>query len=367
MCLGDHKDWKMMAILETGALMENQFEDNTSHFLSILIFKLCLNCLIVLATHCSLRKSFIGYFCLSLFFADFLLFCSAGSIWLLKNPGDTPGSLCFVLSHFSTVYSLLPVPVLILGFLDHFVNLSSSAYPVPSKRAALYCTEMMLVWAFAVFYTIQNNDSKVHEATLSNNKLALLCPIHGSQTSTFFCLALILLIVWVGVTSWQLLPTLCKAISNMDLEEDPQPTVLQSDLPFFHKSPPEQQRSLAVSSLALAQGTRKQLLLSITLGFSINWITFLLVNSISLLLDLAIPSYMSFNLLWLLCVNSFFIAIIYWYKSDHLGTTHSFPDDICRWSFYKHVSREIFPASQSSPPHGIYSVYGQEQKEGLLV
>lgn len=58
------------------------------------------------------------------------------------------------------------------------------------------------------------------------------------------------------------------------------------------------------------------LYVSLTFGFSKTCASYLVMCIACELLGLAVPAYISINLLWLECANSVLVGLVFWLKSD---------------------------------------------------
>ncbi|MGH0173590.1 UNVERIFIED_CONTAM: hypothetical protein FKN15_066011 [Acipenser sinensis] len=221
-------------------------------------------------------------------------------------------SLCTILSYFSSAYTKLPLPIVILGGIDHFMNLSRTGFPVSRSRVFLYSVEVLMVWAFAIFDSMHTIIIEIQRIDLPNNQSSFLCPIYSSHTVNLFCVGLFVVTCCLVALCWKqllLFQRICQA------KEEGIESLLNQ----------QQQQPHSESMM---------LLLSINMDFLVNWGVFLVGSTITIFYKLAVPSSMSINLLWLLCANSFLISLVYWTQADRVGPLNDFPDDICKWNFY---------------------------------
>ncbi|XP_015192549.2 probable G-protein coupled receptor 160 [Lepisosteus oculatus] len=365
----------MMAILKTKWHKEDSvLEDNTLQFVAVLLFKVALNALVTMSSFKSMRKSFMGFFCMSLFIADVALLCGLATVWLIGDFVDTPQSLCYILAHASTAYRQLPLPVLLLGTLDYARSLRSHPYPMSWRRAILYIAEMLLVWALAMCYAYRHTNATVLVGTFRQGQNALFCPVLDSKVIIYFCIGTTLGSCGITLYFWRQLPRVFRTFYSLDLFKEAPEDQLHSDLAFSYRKLSQEEEELVEDGKNHAQSVAEQkemqgppLLLSITFVFTINWIAFLMINIICTLLDFAIPSYMNVNLLWMLCANSFLIGVVSWVKRRHLGTLSNPPDDICNWSAFWRISREMDHSLQDNGSQGIHTMSERIDKNLLLV
>jgi len=88
------------------------------------------------------------------------------------------------------------------------------------------------------------------------------------------------------------------------------------------------------------QESSPRLFVSLTLGFAVNWVPYLLMCLTCYLVGFMVPSYASVNLLWMACANSALVGIAFWFRSDRIGPYSKLPDDTCIWNSYWHLSKE---------------------------
>ncbi|MGH0131218.1 UNVERIFIED_CONTAM: hypothetical protein FKN15_001970 [Acipenser sinensis] len=300
-----------MVILKSTGELQSTVHDNTSVFLYLFLFKAGLNCLVMTISHRSMRRSLMGFFGISLFLADLMFLCLLAAIKFRSSLFD---SLCSILSYFSSAYTKLPLPIVILGGIDHFVNLSRSGFPVSRSRVFLYSVEVLMVWAFAIFDSMHTIIIEIQRIDLPNNQSSFLCPIYSSHTVNLFCVWLFVVTCCLVALCWKqllLFQRICKA------KEEGIESLLNQQ---------QQQQQPHSESMML--------LLSINMDFLVNWGVFLAGSTITIFYKLAVPSSMNINFLWLLCANSFLIGLVYWTQADRVGPLNDFPDDICKWNFY---------------------------------
>uniref|UniRef100_A0A8C1ZCK5 Si:dkeyp-100a1.6 n=1 Tax=Cyprinus carpio TaxID=7962 RepID=A0A8C1ZCK5_CYPCA len=320
----------MMAIIWSPGVNENFPHDETLHYLLILCSKVALNTFVLSFWRHSIFKSLLGLCSVSMYVADVLLVSAVTGAWLFKEHLPTTTSMCFILAHGSAVYALLPLPILIAGALDYtsypHLDVSSSS----RRRSACYCTVVVLLWAFACCYTYNYTDTQPMEIYKDNARL-LVCRVHGSTVVFQFSMqisisvGLILLFYFKTTIGWIRKANKLKNTA-FALEKDqllPYNQVGEGGNSETQSSPP--------------------LFVSLTLGFALNWIPYLLMCLVCAFLGFLVPAYASVNLLWMACANSVLVGIAFWFRSARTGPLRKFPDDTCLWNIYWHLGKGTTP------------------------
>ncbi|MGH0118313.1 UNVERIFIED_CONTAM: hypothetical protein FKN15_048549 [Acipenser sinensis] len=354
-----------MVILKSTGELQSTVHDNTSTFLYLFLFKVGLNCLVMTISQRSMRRSLMGFFGISLFLADLMFLCFLAAMKFRSSLFD---SLCSVLSYFSSAYTKLPLPIVILGGIDHFVNLSRSGFPVSRSRVFLYSVEVLMVWALAIFYSMHTIVIEIQKMDLPNNQRAFICPIYSSNTVNLFCVSVLVFTCCLVALCWKQLLLFQRIFQAKDQDKKSRAEPLQSDLPFRYCKLSDQEEDMEALLNQQQQPHSKimMLLLSINMDFLVNWGVFLVGSTIIIFCNRAVPSYMSINLMWLLCVNSFLIGLVYWTQADRVGPPNDFPDDVCKWNFYWLINRQA-STLQEKASHSIYTLYDKMHKNPSLV
>ncbi|XP_052459528.1 probable G-protein coupled receptor 160 [Carassius gibelio] len=336
--LNQHSSETMMAVIWTPGMNENNPHDETLQYLLILCSKVTLNTIVLTFWRHSILKSLLGICSVSMYVADMLLLSAVTSVWLVKENLPTSTSMCFILAHGSTVYALLPLPILIAGAFDYGsypyqeVNLSSQ------RRAVSYCIVVVLMWTLACGYTYNYTDTQPMEIYKDNVRL-LVCRVHGSSVAFQFSMqvsiavALILLLYFKKMIGWirranklaakdqNFLNSQDGGCGNSEVEENSTP-----------------------------------LFVSLTLGFASNWMPYLLMCLACALMGFVVPAYASVNLLWMACANSVLVGIAFWFRSDGSGPLGKFPDDTCLWKNYWHLSKGTSPTVDAKLTKRLYII-----------
>ncbi|XP_067268607.1 probable G-protein coupled receptor 160 [Pseudorasbora parva] len=318
----------MMAVIWSQGKNENFPYDETLQYLLILCTKVALNTLVVSFWRHSILKSLMGLCSVSIYVADVLLVCVVSSAWLLKEHLPTSTSMCFILAHGSAVYTLLPLLILIAGAFDYASYPNLDITRSSRSRVVSYLLLVVLMWASAFVFTYHYTDTQPIE--FDKGKLRMLvCRVHGSTVVFQFSMqisivvGLILLLNFKKLIGWIRRANKLAELRNTAF--DPDPDFSYSQFGECGKSE--------------IQESSPPLFVSLTLGFALNWMPYLLMCLTCTLLGFLVPAYVSVNLLWMACANSVLVGIAYWFKSDRIGPYSKFPDDTCFWNIYWDLSK----------------------------
>ncbi|XP_048879896.1 uncharacterized protein LOC125748106 [Brienomyrus brachyistius] len=334
MCEANTSGWKMTVFGVLGADGVSR-QGNTLQFILILLLKVFLNLLVAVSCFSSLRRSLMGYMAHSVILADGLLLSVVTIPWLLGEHVDTAQCMCFVLAHASTIYSVLPLPVLLLGTLEHVSHLLLGAPLTDTRRGLAYSMLVLLLWALACLYS-----SSVTNTVVWHIHPYQLCMIHESSVVTYFSIGLCLLTLCVLITFRQ---EATVWIRESHKYTDSCPTLKHSDLTFTYKKVQDlhiEGVSPAFSWTGQDRMNGSAFLLSLVFGFATSWGPFLFITTAFWLLDFNAPSYISFNLLWLMCANSLVVGVIFASCGKASGLSVLTLDEICDWEMCRALVRQ---------------------------
>ncbi|XP_043103472.1 probable G-protein coupled receptor 160 [Puntigrus tetrazona] len=316
----------MMAIVWSSGVNENFPQDETLQYLLILCSKVALNTFVLSFWRHSILKSLLGLCSVSMYVADMLLVSAVTGAWLFKELLSTSTSMCFILAHGSAVYALLPLPILIAGALDYIsyphLDVRSSSW----RRLVCYCTLVVLLWASACCYTYIYTDTQPIEIHKDYERV-LVCRVHGSTVVFQFSLqisiavGLILLFYSKKTVGW-----IRRATAFAQEKDQHCPYNQEGEGGSFE-----------------IQESSPPLFVSLTLGFALNWIPYLLMCLLCSFLGFMVPAYASVNLLWMACANSVLVGIAFWFRGASTGPLRKFPDDTCSWNIYWQMSKRTTP------------------------
>ncbi|XP_051526133.1 probable G-protein coupled receptor 160 isoform X2 [Myxocyprinus asiaticus] len=335
----------MMAILWSPEPNKTSVHNESLQYLLILCCKVALNTLILSFWMRSIHKSFLGLCSISVYVADALLVGAITCACFLREHLPTSTSMCFILAHGSAIYALLPLPILIAGAFDyatypHLVTEHSS-----QRRTVIYCITVAVIWASVCVYSYHHTNTRPTEIYKDKEVRVLVCHVQGSNVVFHFSaevsivVGLILLLYSNKLIGWT------RRANEMEQR--------------YSAFDPEKQQYLPDSLVGEdgnweIQESSPPLFASLTLGFAVNWMPYLFMCVACDLLGCVVPAYASVNLLWMACANSLLVGIAFWHMSDKTGHFSKFPDDICLWSIYWHLSKGTSPTVAAKLSKGLH-------------
>lgn len=353
-----------MAVLE-------QWEDSGLHtnnnekYFWLLLFKLGLDAAVFYACCPKQYTFFLNVSSLSIVVADFLLTFFMGAVWLLGTEGSF-ASACLLLGKASAAYGVLPLPMVGLGLIDYCFHdtflINHTALSKLLKNVIL----TMLVWTTALIYSLgffHSEPTRLSYRYMTAIKV-LVCKVEESTAITVIILGLF------TVTFFMMLP-FCSRIPQWVKEADKiyeareEQAKTTSDLFFTSTWTHAPETNGKEEQLPEKQvWTRPPLWSSLLLGFLIFWMPYLVVTVSCLLCGFAVPAYISVNLLWLECTNSFLVGLIFWLKSNIRGPYIHLPENVCSWQIYWQLSKGT---AQSEAPIAVLNPTHVNKKALLYV
>lgn len=301
--------------------------DNTGKYLQLMLLKLLLDAsAFYLCSH--KLYTYISTACsLSIVAADVVLTCSLAAVWF----AGSPAALCFLLSIASATYGALPLPVVILAFLDYYLLNSCPCSHSPSCRPLTNAVLVSLGWLLAFVYSHSCVNTQAMELNHLQTK-ARICEIQESVPIFLFDATLFTALFCMTMPFLPCVPQWVKEANRLSQVREEHKRH-SSDLFIWtycekQKEPPLLRRHFECPPLWL----------SLALGFGTFWIPYLTISAACLLLNVAVPSYITVNVLWLECVNSFLMGFVFWTKSNKEGPYSQLPDNVCSWNVYWHLS-----------------------------
>lgn len=329
---------KMMAVLEQWEASGLHTNNNEKYFW-LLLFKLGLDAAVFYACCPKQYTFFLNVSSLSIVVADFLLTFFMGAVWFLGIEGSF-ASACLLLGKASATYEVLPLPMVGLGLIDYCFHdnllINNTALSKLLKNVIL----TMLVWMTALTYSFGFFHSEPIQLSYVTEVKVLVCKVEESTAITVIVLGLF------TVTFFMMLP-FCSRIPQWVKEADKiyEARELQekttSDL-FFTSNWTHGSETNGKEEEQLPEKKfwmRPPLWSSLLLGFLIFWMPYLVVTISCLLCGFAVPAYISVNLLWLECTNSFLVGLIFWVKSNIRGPYIYLPENVCSWQIYWQLSK----------------------------
>lgn len=333
--LAHFSPWSMMAVLQEKN--EVGTRDTTPQYVLLLLSKVALNTLVLSFWLRSIPKTILGICSISIYLADLLLICSISWAWMFQPDHGTHEAVCFSLSHSSTVYSMLPLPVLLAGALDCVIQQHVGFGQRSLRRTAVHSAVMLLMWTLACFYSFCYTNTELMTIQYKEGVRALVCSVQGSVAVSHFSLNLFIAVSFVLLFHFRKLPRWIRLANK--LAKYRTGSLSMSDRASSRTLEKLESGGIEETHIFMQQD-RPPLVVSLVLCFVLNWTPYLLMSIICDLLGFAVPAYASVNLLWSACANSFLVGMAFWYRSKKHGPFCALPDDICPWSFYWCLSLE---------------------------
>lgn len=321
----------MLAIIEEWEVESDCQTDNTEKYVMLMLFKLGLDAGAFYLCCQKLYDSIFSMCSLSIVLADLGLTFSLVAVWLLGADGSH-ATLCFLLANASAVYGTLPLPMIFLGLLDCYLH---NTYPCGDSAYCKYLRNAVLVllaWMLAVIYSISSVEVELTELDYMTWMKVVVCKVEESRLIAYFSLMLFI------ATTCAMLPFLSSI---------PQ-WLKQADRLYDREAQENQKSDLFISTTELqlreehleeSISPQPPLWFSLTLGFGMFWMPYLIISVTCLLLNFGAPSYIAFNVLWLECTNCLLMGLLFWTKSNKQGTYCSLPKNMCLWHMYWKLSK----------------------------
>lgn len=336
----------MMAVLQeqAGKCTHNE----TLQYFLFLLSKVILNTLVLSFWSRSIPKTLLGVCSISIYLADLLLICSIFWAWWFQQSQGTYEVMCFSLSHSSTVYSLLPLPVLLAGALDCVIHQHVAFAQKSLCRTVVHCVVVLLLWTLACFYSSRYTNTELQTIQYKEGFKALACSVQTSAAVSQFNLNLLIIVGF-------LLLLHCRKLSHWvrlarKLEKQETGSLYMSDLAFSRDLEKLEWGAVGETHMDKQQD-HPPLIISLVLCFARSWISYLFMSVACDLLGFVLPAYASVNLLWTACANSLLEGVVFWYRSNKHGPCCTLPDDICPWGFYWYLSKENGQFTASTKLH----------------
>lgn len=320
----------MLALIEQWEVESDCQRDYTEKYVMLMFYKLLLDAGAFYLCCQKLSDTIFSIFSLSIVFADLALMFSLVSVWLLEAD-SSHATLCFLLTNASAVYGTLPLPMIFLGLLDHYIH---NLYPCGEGafRYLRNASLVLLTWVLAIIYSISSVKVELKELDYRIWMKVLVCEVEESSLIAYFSLALCI------ATSCAMLPFLSSF-----------PQRLKEPHRSYDREGPENQKSdMFISTTELqpreehqeeSTSTRTRVWFNLTLGFSIFWTPYLIIAVTFLLLNFGAPTYIAINILWWECINCLTLGMLFWTKNNQQGPCCSLPENMCLWHMYWKLSK----------------------------
>ncbi|XP_022054484.1 probable G-protein coupled receptor 160 [Acanthochromis polyacanthus] len=348
----------MLAILEQWDQASGSYTDNTHNYFLLLLFKCAMDtaafCLCSLKQH----KSLLSMCSLSITVADLVMVFFMATVWFLRAGGSSV-SPCFFLAHASATFTALPLPMVSLGLLDYCLEDTCINHHRTFCKRLRDASLTLLVWALAIIYSFHTVSAKPLKLYEEAGMTALACEVGESSLIDYFTLLLFCALLFAILPFWSRIPRwVIEADRLYDTRTERESN--KSDL-MFTSTPGLETESSEENHLEETIGQRPPLWFSLTLGFSIFWMPYLATCVACMLCGFEVPAYISVNLLWLECINSLLMGLVFWMKSKTRGPYSHLSENVCLWNIYWHLSKGVqqkqLPVAVFNPSKAKRSTY----------
>ncbi|XP_071070707.1 probable G-protein coupled receptor 160 [Dasypus novemcinctus] len=282
----------------------NQFLDVSCLLFLIILGKTLLNILMLGMRRKTTYQNFMEYFCISLAFIDLLLLVNISLIsyfrdFVFLGIRFTKYHICLFTQIISFTYGLLPYPVVLLAYIDYYLNLSKTTMFPCKCQKFFYFFIIIFIWISVLAYVLR--DPAIYQSLNAQNVYSCQCPFYVSIQSYWLSFSMVMILFIAFLTSWSEVVTLVRAVRVT--------SYMNVAILYF---PFSSQSSYMMSS-------KKILLPKLIICFLGTWFPFVLLQILILLLKVQIPAYIEMNIPLLYFVNSFLIATVYWFNCHKLS------------------------------------------------
>lgn len=305
------------------------------------------------------RKPFVSLlstFSLSLVLADWVMALTLAAVGYL-GPDKTPVPLCSLLAIASSTYDAMPLPIIFLGLLDYYLWDTSWHKHNVSWRKMRDVLLTLLVWITALVYAYHFVQPEIVEVDVAPNTMALACQVKDSTVVICFILITFTGILCATVPYFSSVPQWLKEadqLSKMREEKDNN----TSDFLIVYSKHTEAEFSRRDEK----KPDRPPLWLSLVLAFAFSWMPYLSTSAFCMLLGFGVPAYITINVLWLECTNSFLMGVVFWEKSGQQGPYCNLPENLCSWQVFWYLSGGTWKQQQ---PQAVFNP-SKAKRETLL-
>lgn len=323
----------MLAIIEQWE--ETGFHvDKTGRYLLLMLFKLGLDGMVFYVCCQKLYKFFLTMCSVAILTLDLLMVLALVTVWFVGAEKSllTP---CFILANASAVYGALPLPMILLGFLDYcslFTPFCNQTTTFKIVRNALL-TSLVVILAF--IYTFNLVPKERIQPYFETRTFFLVCNLAESSVVTYFVVGLFIAVVCTMLTFCSMIPWWVEEADRISTASE---QGQWSDM-FSSSNPTDEECS---EKICLEEPTqpRPPLWFSLILGFSLFWMPFLTVSVFCIFFGIGVPAYLTVNILWLECSHSVLHGLVFWVKSKTQGPCSELPENICAWNVFWRLSKQ---------------------------
>lgn len=321
----------MLAVLHEVVAACGSHTDNTDQYLLLMLIKLGLDATAFYLWSPKLYRYIFTMCSLSIVLADVVLTCSLAGVWFV-GADRSPVPLCFVLANAAAMYGALPLPVMLLGLVDYYLHNSYLCNHSDSWKYLRNAALISLGWTLALVYSLTYVNAEAKELNWPHLKV-LVCEVDDSMPIGLFVLTVFAAFICVMLPFLPRVPQWVKEADRLSEVREKQKSH-SSDLFISTDIKGQMEKCLGRTDLR-----RPPLWISLALGFGTFWIPYLMISSVCLLFNLGLPAYITVNVLWLECTNSFLTGIVFWTKTNKQGPYSQLPENVCLWNVYWHLSK----------------------------
>ncbi|XP_061592507.1 probable G-protein coupled receptor 160 [Cololabis saira] len=328
--LGD----KMLAVLEQWDDASGCHTSNIGKYFALLLFKSGLDTVVFFV--CSRKKytHFPSMCSLSITLADLLLTFLLAAVWLLGAERSFV-SPCYLLANASAIYGALPLPMMCLGLLDYCSEETRLRNQTAFCKLLRNVVLTLLVWMYGVIYSFGSVTAEQKELDYLGGK-ALVCEVEESTLTKVFILGLFTASLFALLPFWSSIPRWVREADKIYEAQEAQKNQ-RSDLFFTQSAETKSSEENYQENIS----PRPPMCFSLTLAFLMFWMPYLVMSVACLICGIAVPAYISVNLLWLECFNSLLEGVAFWVKSKSQMPYSNLPENLCSWQVYWHLSKGV--------------------------
>lgn len=324
----------MLAIIEQWEVESGCHTDNTEKYVLLLFFKLALDTLVIYLYSRKLYSSMLSMCSLSILLADLVMAFCLAAVWFL-GPDKSPVPLCSLMANASTTYGGLPLPMMFLGFLDYYLHDTYLWNQSALCKYLRYTALTLLGWILAIMYSFSSVKAELMELEYMAWIKALVCEVEESRLINYFILVLFTGVICAMLPFLRSIPQWLREADRLSEEREKQGDQKSFLLISTYCKEPNHSKVCLEPSIS----PPPPLWLSLTLGFAVVWMPYLTISVACLLFGFGVPAYITVNVLWLECTNSFLMSVVFWAKSNMQGPYSHLPENMCSWNVYWHLSQ----------------------------
>ncbi|XP_032377622.1 probable G-protein coupled receptor 160 [Etheostoma spectabile] len=326
---------KMMAIVKQWDVASGCHTDNTDKYLILVLSKSGMDAVVLYLCYRKLNTSFLSMCSLSIILADLVMVFFIASL-LFLGPARYLGSLCFFLANASATYGALPLPIMCLGLLDYCLEVTSLGNQSALCKLLRNLVLTLLVWILAVINPFGSVNSDLIELDYNKETTLIVCEVEESTLLTYMISGLSTVVICVMLPFWSMIP---KWMEKAERLSDASEERVNPSKMLFTSTKVNVTQTGEENYLEETIQPCPPLWASLMLCFGTFWMPYLAVSVACLICGFGVPSYITVNMLWLECTNSFLMGLVFWIKSNEQGPYSQLPEGVCMWHVYWHLSK----------------------------